>query len=962
MYGIKYKTRGMINPQGLPKVYFSCHPEDFERYFEVISDEILKKQNCAVFYYDNLIPYDEEEMFLDLGQMHLFVMPITTNLLTKNNRAIDVEFGFAMENHIPVLPIMQEKGLEELFKMKCGDFQFLNRNEMEKTAISYDEKLEKYLLSVLIGDELAAKVKAAFDAYIFLSYRKKDRKYAQELMRLIHKNDFCRDIAIWYDEFLVPGENFNNSIEDALKKSDLFALVVTPNLINETNYVMTTEYPMAMQENKLVLPAEIIETDKKLLKEMYKGIPNCTDVHDDAALTESLLNAVKAMAINENDSSPEHLFFIGIAYLSGIDVEKNHERAVNLITSAAESGLPEAMEKLVSMYCNGEGVAINYETAVKWQKKYVEFLEEKKHDSKEDVERYLNETTSLVYFYHEQELFDEVKSTCNSIISFIATVNGRYNELFLKRFLIDFYFYLAVAEKDTGNYINAINAYQTAAEHTEALPRTDSNISSLTLFYGEIGRMFYELNDFSESKKYMEKSIDIMKQRSELNMFFKIESVQNILERMFGSNHEKNTKWLDELIETLIKQIEVTQMSFYKVELSQLLLAKAECAITFENSEIDVFECITKALEYASQAFEEHGTRHAHANFYRISERAMGLYFSFAKQRKNCPVLELSLPELFSGSLEDNFSFADGHSYSEAIPYSKFINIAGSDLSSNSVFENMFGKCKEQVNPDSETEAINEATSSVENKSDLSISYGKLGNKAYLEDRFSEAKEYYLKAAEIREQLVKEAETPENISNLLTVYANIGCVAKSEGNIDEAEAYFLKALEIPKLLLKERYTFGIKECLSGVYFKLGDIAKSKGDFRKAKQYHLKSFEIRAQLAEEADTIEVKRDLFLSCNRLGNIFKSEEEFSKAEKYYLRCITLSEEIAEEIGTHKAYDDLAFSYYRMGILHEDNPDMCLIEKAYKIYEDLCKKCPSDASYSELRAVMKSILEQKK
>ena len=210
MSNLKYKTRGNSSPQGKSRVYFCCHPEDFNRCFESISDEILAKQNCAVWYTDEVIVHDED-FFLDLKQMQLFVMPITTNLLCTENEAIDIEFKFAIENHIPVLPLMQESGLEKIFNKRCGDLQFLDKNNTDVTAISYDEKLKKYLETVLIGDELAEKIRAAFDAYVFLSYRKKDRRYAQELMRLIHKNEFCRDMAIWYDEFLTPGENFNDS-------------------------------------------------------------------------------------------------------------------------------------------------------------------------------------------------------------------------------------------------------------------------------------------------------------------------------------------------------------------------------------------------------------------------------------------------------------------------------------------------------------------------------------------------------------------------------------------------------------------------------------------------------------------------------------------------------------------------------------------------------------------------------
>ena len=230
-------------------MYFCCHKDDFKKFFENISDEVLALQNCSVWYKDGN-DYVNEELLDDLKGMQLFVMPVTTNLLCTENDALDIEFKFAIENHIPVLPLMQEQGLEQIFNQKCGELQFLDKHNTDITAISYEEKLKKYLESVLIGDEMAEKIRAAFDAYVFLSYRKKDRKYAQELMRLIHKNEFCRDIAIWYDEFLTPGENFNDSIKEALQKSGLFVLTVTPSLLEKVadnkgverdNYIVTTE-------------------------------------------------------------------------------------------------------------------------------------------------------------------------------------------------------------------------------------------------------------------------------------------------------------------------------------------------------------------------------------------------------------------------------------------------------------------------------------------------------------------------------------------------------------------------------------------------------------------------------------------------------------------------------------------------------------------------------------------------
>ncbi len=361
---LRCKVPGNAGVQGKPRVFFCCHPADFDTFFAPLSEEIQQLQNCAIYYYDEA-PVSAEERHLDLKQMQLFVMPVTTRLLTKENQAM-ADFRFAIENHIPVLPLLQEQGLDTLFREKCGDLQYLSCKDWDPTAIPYREKLEKYLSSVLIGDSLAARIRASFDAYIFLSYRKKDRQHAQNLMRRIHQNDFCRDIAIWYDEFLTPGENFNTSIQAALEKSSLFAMVVTPNLISEQNYIMRVEYPMARANGKPILPFEMVPTDAAALRSSYQDIPAAAPAWDGEALRGALLQAI---APKKKDADPEQDYFIGLAYLGGVDVEVDHERALKLITSAAEAGMSLAMEKLAAMYENGEGVARDYRESIRWQEK-----------------------------------------------------------------------------------------------------------------------------------------------------------------------------------------------------------------------------------------------------------------------------------------------------------------------------------------------------------------------------------------------------------------------------------------------------------------------------------------------------------------------------------------------------------------------------------------------------------------
>ena len=370
------RTKGNANPKGKPRVYFTCHPADFEKYFDKVCEDIFKTHDCAIYYTEDMsAPIADEDLATDLGSNNLFVIPVTFQLLTQPNRAMDQDFPYALAEHIPVLPIVMESGIDAVYSKpdKFGALQYLYPFSSDATEISYEEKLKKYLESVLISDETAQRIRAAFDAYIFLSYRKKDRRYANELMRLIHKNPRCRDIAIWYDEFLTPGESFRDSIDKILHDSKLFTLLVTPNLLEEPdgkpNFVMAEEYPAAKASGIDILPAEMEPTDKAALSEKFRDIPDCVDPKQEDAFHEILLTAIQKVAITTNDTDPEHNFLMGLAYLDGIDVEVDRQRGLELITAAAESDLPEAMEKLHDMYDSGIGAKLDYHKSCYWAKK-----------------------------------------------------------------------------------------------------------------------------------------------------------------------------------------------------------------------------------------------------------------------------------------------------------------------------------------------------------------------------------------------------------------------------------------------------------------------------------------------------------------------------------------------------------------------------------------------------------------
>ncbi len=519
MINWSYKTRGGSSPQGKPKVYLAYHPDDAS-FVDVIADEILAVANCAVFYRTEPIA-DATEHFELLADVSLFVIPVTTRFLIQSSEARSLELPFAEERHIPILPLMQESELDELFREKCGEIQYLDKTKRDATMISYEEKLKGFLESILIGDELAEKIRLAFDAYIFLSYRKKDRKYAQELMRLVHENDFCRDVAIWYDEYLTPGENFNDMIAAALHKSSLFALAVTPNLVNESNYVMNVEYPMAKEEQKTVLPIEFVPTDKTELANAYDGIADAIVHTDTDALQLALKDALHRVALRRCDDDPQHTFFIGLAYLSGIDVEKNVSRAIELITAAAEADLPEAIERLVAIYYNAEGVERDPEEALRWLKRlatvYQAHYEADKKE--ENAVCYLKTLFRLGTCLREEDELSEAFETFQQMLEASFDMEEAYEWPWLLQHQALCFTQLSDLTLMVEDYETAISFYEEAIELAEEMVEQEDsveNLHTLAVIYNNGAAGLYRnlmvsmIKEGDFSKEYYQKALKVM--------------------------------------------------------------------------------------------------------------------------------------------------------------------------------------------------------------------------------------------------------------------------------------------------------------------------------------------------------------------------------------------------------------------------------------------------------------------
>ncbi|MBR3331578.1 MAG: TIR domain-containing protein [Mogibacterium sp.] len=403
-----YKVKDIISKNSRPRVFFISHDDDHEEYLSRVIAMLHEQSDCMVYFRETEDLHrsiSAEELGQTLSDMQLVVIPVTQKLLREPSEAMSKVIPYALDHNIPVLPILMEKDPAGRYSKLFGNLQYLDADDSDKTAEPFEKKLAAYLSEMLVSPETIKRIKDAFDACIFLSYRKKDRAMARELMRMIHRDPGYRDISFWYDEFLVPGEDFNDGILQALDDADLFAMVVTPQLLEDPNYVMTNEYPAARDAGKTIFPVEMEQTDSSELERCYQGIPRKVTAAEDETWERELNEKLQRFASQTGKDDPQHMFLIGLAYLDGINMEVDTEKARVLITEAADAGLEEAMRKLSSMYFHGKGVPKSLVTSTQWQKKLRDSLENRYYADKTDdlLEELYKEENQLANRYFRMD-------------------------------------------------------------------------------------------------------------------------------------------------------------------------------------------------------------------------------------------------------------------------------------------------------------------------------------------------------------------------------------------------------------------------------------------------------------------------------------------------------------------------------------------------------------------------------
>ncbi|MDR0350844.1 MAG: tetratricopeptide repeat protein, partial [Coriobacteriales bacterium] len=363
--GIVYTGRGTETRLGLQRI-FLCAPSGDEDLRDRLVADILSQDAGAdvvvAFSREDNVGAGEQEreqglLAQEVAQASLVVVLASPAFF---ERGYPIGYAEAKACGSAILPIAASGSLLPELSEREDSVHALAMDDPE-----YRVRLKAQLDAFLGSSELQAEVKKlAFDGSIFLSYRKKDIALAREFMRRLHDIEDLRRVAIWYDDYLMAGRDFNAQITDAIMSTGAFVLLVTPHLLEQGNYVMTTEFPYAIAHGRPVLAIENQETDKERFDQLY---PEATDFAriDDARGVSSLFR--KGLSLKPTQASPaQRDYLLGMAYFSGIDVEKDVTRALTLLASAAEQGSGRAADQLALIHQKGINVPIDNEAALKY--------------------------------------------------------------------------------------------------------------------------------------------------------------------------------------------------------------------------------------------------------------------------------------------------------------------------------------------------------------------------------------------------------------------------------------------------------------------------------------------------------------------------------------------------------------------------------------------------------------------
>ena len=169
-------------------------------------------------------------------------------------------------------------------------------------------------------------------------------------------------------------------------------------------------------------------------------------------------------------------------------------------------------------------------------------------------------------------------------------------------------------------------------------------------------------------------------------------------------------------------------------------------------------------------------------------------------------------------------------------------------------------------------------------------------------------------------------------------------------------------MELREELLKEADTVFNRRSMSVIYVRIGFIEEKLGKYHFAKQWYEKSLVIREAIARETNTIGSREDLTLVYKSLGDIEVKLKEYSLARSWYKKGIAIAEKTINETDFLLDQELLFAMYYQYSIADLENIDYAYLAKAREVIVRLKEEHPDLERYVRACKRVDSFMEQKK
>ena len=384
MLRFRYITKAKTSPRGKDAILIHAMPKD-TALAEQIADAILEENDGIR--YACWLAEEPEKVFSEytepeMTRLHIYLPLITEHYLEAAEWYPDFRMEEVSAQGLFVLPAILSPSLIPAYTKRFGNIHVT----MCGTSNIGDD-IRKQLHRLLIDPQMKERItRSAFRRRLFLSYRKKDKNEALKILKAIHDTKEGAAAETWYDDFLIPGRDFNEEISKAMAGSEAVVLSVTPNLMEihpdgEANYVRAHEYPDAVRTGKPVIPVEAVKVEREEIKSAFPDIPSFIRLGDQELLEDALKRIPEDNASGTTEEKEPYItYLLGMAFYMGFRVEKDVERALRYLEDAAGRSVPEAAEQLFITYVEGYEATRDTAEALRWQVRAFEVYKNREPD------------------------------------------------------------------------------------------------------------------------------------------------------------------------------------------------------------------------------------------------------------------------------------------------------------------------------------------------------------------------------------------------------------------------------------------------------------------------------------------------------------------------------------------------------------------------------------------------------